>query len=220
MSTIPRSLALALLLTTVTGVAFAQDLAVKPGGSPLPGELADPIRTALVEPSTTVTRGEAAIEIWWAKQLPTKPGASGAPAWAGIADGALVGAVRIAAPLPDIRGVSIKPGVYTLRYAMQPQDGDHMGASPFREFLLVSQAALDTTAEPLGYKGAVALAKKTGSKPHPASLSLDPPAAAAEPGTIVTNEAGHKAVVFRVPVAGGGQLTFGVVLVGLVEHQM
>jgi hypothetical protein len=200
--------------------AGAQDLVVKPGATPPPAELAEPIRALLAEPSITVTRGDVLLEFWWATLLPVKPGASGAPAWASIADGAVVGALRVDKPLPDIRGMSIKPGVYTLRYALQPQDGDHMGASPFREFLLVAPAAIDTAAEPAGYKGAVALAKKTVGKPHPASLSLDPPAASGDPGAIVTNDAGHKAVVFRVPVAGGGQLTFGLILVGRIEHQM
>jgi hypothetical protein len=210
----------ALVLLLSAPLLSAQDLAVTPGGTTLPTELAEPIRAALAEPSTTVTRGDATLEFWWAKSLPAKAGAAAASAWSGVADGSIVGALRIDKPLPDIRGMSIKPGVYTLRYALQPQDGDHMGASPFREFLLVAQAALDTTADPLGYKGAVALAKKTGSKPHPAALSLDPPTTTGQPGALVTNEAGHKAVVFRVPVAGGGQLTFGLVLVGFIEHQM
>lgn len=220
MFTIHRSLAPALLLALVTTVVHAQELAVKPGASPVPSELAEPIRALLAEPSIAVSRGDVLLEFWWATQLPVKPGASGAPAWAGIADGAVVGALRIDTPLPDIRGMSIKPGVYTLRYALQPQDGDHMGASPFREFLLVAPAAIDTAAEPAGYKGAVALAKKTVGKPHPASLSLDPPAASGDPGAIVTNDAGQKAVVVRLPVAGGGQLTFGLILVGRIEHQM
>lgn len=210
----------ALFLCTNATLLHAQELTVKPGGSPVPAELSEAIRTRLAEPSVTVTRGEGNLEFWWAKQLPAKEGASGATGWATVADGALVGALRIDKPLPDIRGMSIKPGVYTLRYALQPQDGDHMGASPFREFLLASQASLDTTADALGYKGAVSLAKKTGRKPHPAALSLDPPTATAEPGAIVTNDAGHKAVVFRVTGPAGQPLTFGLVLVGMIEHQM
>jgi hypothetical protein len=220
MSTNARSLTLALMLAAAAPALYAQELAVKPGGAAVPAELAEPIRALLAEPSTAVSRGEATLEFWWVKQLPTRPEASGPPAWASIAEGALVGALRVDSPLPDIRGMSIKPGVYTLRYALQPQDGDHMGASPYREFLLAAQAVLDTSAEPSGHKGAVALAKKTGRKSHPASLSLDPPGATAEPGAVLTNEAGHKSVVFRVPVSGGGQLTFGLILVGLIEHQM
>ena len=151
--------------------------------------------------------------------LPRKPDATGA-GWPAVAEGAIVGALRLSKPLTDIRGLPIKPGVYTLRYALQPQDGDHMGVSPYREFLLVAPASDDTSAEPAGIRGAISLSKKTAGKSHPSALSLDPPSATGEPGTVVTNDAGHKAVVFRVPVAGGAPLTFGLILVGTVEHQM
>ena len=57
----------------------------------------------------------------------------------------------------------MKPGVYTLRFALQPQNGNHLGVSSNREFLLVCPSALDTTPDPLGYKGTVDLAKQTSS---------------------------------------------------------
>ena len=37
----------------------------------------------------------------------------------------------------------MKAGVYTLRYAIQPKTDDHFGVSPFRNFLLLSPAAVD-----------------------------------------------------------------------------
>jgi hypothetical protein len=144
------------------------------------------------------------------------------PSWTNVPDGALVGTVRLSAPMSDIRGVSMKPGVYTLRFARQPQNGDHMGVSPFREFLLVAPAADDQAAEAVGYKGAVALAKKTIGKSHPAALSLDPPSADGVAGRVVTNEAGHKGVTFTLPVAvqgkPSGALSFGLILVGRYDH--
>jgi len=212
---------IAVVVSLALGVVSlrAQDLSVAKGTAPAPQELAEPVRALLADGATTVTRGDNTLEFWWVKSLAPKPEAAAASAWSAVAEGSVVGALRVAKPFTDIRGGSIKPGVYTLRYALQPQDGDHMGVSPFREFLLVAPAADDVTAEPLGHKGAVTLAKKTIGKSHPAALSLDPPAATAEPGTVVTNDAGHKAVVFRVPAAGGN-LTFGLILVGTIEHQV
>ena len=67
----------------------------------------------------------------------------------------------------DIRGYTVRPGVYTLRFALQPQNGDHMGISPNREFLLPAPAADDLTLDPVGYDGAVALARKTSRRAHP-----------------------------------------------------
>lgn len=207
------------------GVARAQELSVKAGPTAAaPTEIAEPVRALLGDASVTVARGANMLEFWWVKALPLESAPSGTPAWSNVADGSIVGALRIAKPLTDIRGLPIKPGVYTLRYTLQPQDGDHMGVSPYREFLLVAPAAEDMSAAPAGYKGAVALAKKTFGKSHPAALSLDPPASTATPGSIVTNDAGHTSVVFSVPAAAGGaskgSLTFGLMLVGTIEHQM
>ena len=214
-----RRALLALLLLLASVPARAQDLSVAPGAGAPPSELAEPVRGLLGDAGQRVTRGADTLDVWWVKALPRKADATGT-GWSAIAEGAIVGALRLSKPLTDIRGLLIKPGVYTLRYALQPQDGDHMGVSPFREFLLVAPASDDTSAEPVGIKGAISLAKKTSGKSHPSALSLDPPSATAEPGTVVTNDAGHKAVVFRVPVAGGSPLTFGLILVGTIEHQM
>jgi hypothetical protein len=176
---------------------------------------------AVLAPSAIpVTRGANTLEFWWVKELATKAD-GGNDAWGSVPDGALVGAVRLAKAMTDIRGLPVKPGVYTLRFALQPQDGDHTGVSPFREFLLLAPAAEDLSPDPVGQKEAIKLSKKTAGRSHPSALSLDPPAATGEPGTVVTNDAGHKAAVFRVPRTGGrAPLTFGLILVGTIEHQM
>jgi hypothetical protein len=216
----PRFLAPLLLALAVAGSARAQDLSVAAAtDTPPPSELAAAVSALLASNAVPVTRGENTLEFWWVKDLPRKADGSG-DAWSSVPDGALVGAVRLANAMTDIRGLAVKPGVYTLRFALQPQDGDHTGVSPYREFLLLAPAGADVSPDPLGYKGAVALSKKTTGRSHPSTLSLDPPSATAEPGTVVTNEAGHKAVVFRVPASGGRSITFGLILVGTIEHQM
>ena len=93
-----------------------------------------------------------------------------------------------------------------------------MGISPNREFLLPAPAAEDQTADPLGYDGAVALAKKTSRRAHPAAISIDPPAAAAEPLSATTNDLGHQIVVVRVPTSAGAPVTFGILVTGTIEH--
>ena len=167
-------------------------------------------------------RGDNRLDFWWLQSLPLDTAPTGQPSWSNVPDGALVGAVRIEKGITDIRGVPVKAGVYTLRFALQPQNGDHMGVSPFREFLLVSPAADDQTPDPAGYKGAVALAKKTVGKSHPAALALDPPMASEPAGTVTTNDDGHKGVVFTVQAMlqgkAAGALSFGVTLVGQYEH--
>ena len=127
-----------------------------------------------------MTLGEATIEIWWANGVAaTAPG----PGWSNVESGTLVGAMRVTGSFKEIRGKVVKPGVYTLRYGQQPQNGDHLGISPFREFLLLSPAAVDRDPKVLGFDGAVAVSKQTIGTSHPASLSLDPPEDA--PGAVL-----------------------------------
>ena len=184
----------------------------------LPAELAPPIATALSPDVVTVTVGTTKLEFWWVKSLALRGGASGAPSWSGVPDGSLVGALRLGANWTDIRGYTVRPGVYTLRFALQPQNGDHLGISPNREFLLPAPAADDVTVDPVGYDGAVALAKKSSRRAHPASISIDPPGSAAKPLSAATNDLGHQAVVVSVATSAGTPLTFGVVVQGTIDH--
>jgi hypothetical protein len=193
-------------------------LVVAAHAEPAPAELAEPVRAAVAPGGLQASVGGATLQFWWVHAV--ERGSSGVPdsPWAQVAEGTLVGALRVsAAPLRDIRGRVIKPGVYTLRYAVQPANGDHMGVSPYREFLLVAPAASDTGVAGVGHEKAVDLARQTIGSSHPAVLSIDPPRASEAPLAIHTNAAGHQAVIVEVPVAGGGSLRFGLVLVGKIE---
>jgi hypothetical protein len=184
----------------------------------LPPELAAPVAAALATDVVTVTVGTAKLEFWWAKSVALRAGGSGTPSWTDVPDGSLVGALRLGADWRDIRGYTIRAGVYTLRFALQPQNGDHMGISPNRDFLLPSPAEDDLAADPVGYEGAVALAKKSSRRAHPAAVSIDPPASVAKPLSATTNDLGHKVVIVSVPTSAGQPLTFGIVVEGSIDN--
>lgn len=211
--------AVAVTALTPAAALTGQELASAREVLAAPEPLAEPIREKLSSDVVVVTRGTSRLEFWWTRGLPLS---TDTPDWTQVPAGALLGALRLVDPLPDIRGHTIPPGVYTLRFALQPQDGDHMGVSPYRQFLIVSPAADDRTPEPLGLDGAVDLGKKTQNRSHPAVLSIDPPASGETPGSIVRTEEGHTAVVHSVPVvrdgAPAGALTFGLIIVGRIEH--
>ena len=163
-----------------------------------------------------VTSGATTLEFWWVKSLPVAGG--GPAAWSQVAEGALVGVVRVTGAFKEIRGKAVNPGVYTLRFGLQPQNGDHLGASPFREFLLLSPASADTDPKPLGLDGTAAISKQTIGSSHPAALSLDPPVSSAPPLSSYTSELDHKGLTFQVSTAPAGVLKFGLILVGVIEH--
>ena len=63
-----------------------------------------------------------------------------------IPEGALIGLARFPDNGSDYREQHIPAGVYTLRYGLHPEDGDHMGVAPSRDFVLLTPAAADTEA--------------------------------------------------------------------------
>ena len=191
------------VFVVVIGVLWAVCLRASTPQSPtittaavsIPPELAPPVAAALSSDVVTVTTGTTKLEFWWVKTLPLREGAKGAPSWSDVPDGSLVGALRLGADWSDIRGFTVRPGVYTLRFALQPQNGDHLGISPNREFLLPAPAADDLTPNPIGYDGAVALARKTSRRAHPGSISIDPPTSPGRPLSAATNDLGHQIVI-------------------------
>jgi len=112
----------------------------------------------------------------------------------------------------DIRGRVMKAGVYTLRYGIQPKTDDHFGVSPFRNFLLLSPAAIDTDPAARDHDGTVELSAQTLGGKHPAVLSIDPPAAKDAPLAVYTTDLGHKSLIVEV-----GKLKFGIVLIGRIR---
>ena len=209
------------IVLVLSHTAAAQGLAAAKLAEPVPNEVATPLKALLATSGTRVTVGDKTVDFWLVQALPLQAGASGAANWTQVPEGSLVGAVRLSAPFQDIRGRTIKAGVYTLRYGIQPANGDHLGASPFRDFLLLGPAALDTQEAPLGHDGVVDLSKASTGISHPGILSLDPPTAAGEPLRVVANAEGHKAIILEVPVSVGGKTTgalrFGVILIGRID---
>ncbi len=88
----------------------------------------------------------------------------------------LVGAVNFPKGAKDFRGQSIKPGVYTLRCALLPADGNHMGVSPDRDYLLLVPAADDPgPSTALKFGELVKLSARASGTNHPAVFSLVTP---------------------------------------------
>lgn len=161
--------------------AFAQYKA-GPAGAP-PAEVAPAIAQALQKSGAKITNnGAAYCDIWFRADQPT--GAKSTEdnvTLPFIPQGALLGVIRFNSSGADRRGQTIKAGVYTLRYGIMPVNGDHQGAAPQRDFLLMVPAAddKDLNATP-NFDTLVAMSRKASGTPHPAVLSFwkadtDPP---------------------------------------------
>jgi hypothetical protein len=221
----PR-IAVSLLLSVLSFVHLAAQgnasLTAAPHAAPVPAGLAAPVAARFGKSGVrvTVAKGPVTLDFWFVESLPMKAG-SAATSWDDVEEGALVGAVNISTDYRDIRAKILKPGLYTLRYGIQPDNGDHLGVSPFRAFLLLSPAAQDKDPKPAGHDGTIELSKASIGGSHPGVWSIDPPVATATALSLHKTSLGHQAIVMEVPIARDGKpagtLKFGIVLIGSIE---
>jgi hypothetical protein len=153
--------------------AFGQYTA-GPAGAP-PAEVASAISQALQKAGTKISNnGAAYCEIWFRAEKPSGTKSSEENVTLPqVPPGALLGVIRFDGKGADRRGQTIKAGVYTLRYGIMPVNGDHQGAAPQRDFLLMTPAAddQDLNATP-AFEALVAMSRKASGTPHPAVLSF------------------------------------------------
>ena len=141
----------------------------------------------LIDPAGHQINGEdgAIVELWLLKSLPIKANfKSGALQLYPFTPGQLLGAMRVpkGAEYSDFRGQEIAAGTYTLRYGLQPEDGNHLGTSDIADFILALPAKIDT--KPATIEDFYELSERSGKaagSTHPAIFSLlDPKAAGKE----------------------------------------
>lgn len=155
--------------------ASAADLSVARLDQPAPTEGVDAaITETLATTGYKITSGKRTVaEIWpcraWTTKADFKPTVSiGYP----FESGQLMGLIRYPRKGGDFRGQEIPAGLYTLRYALQPVDGNHVGTSETRDFLLLLPVADDASAETLKVESLHKISKKSAGGTHPTMLSL------------------------------------------------
>jgi len=164
-------LVLSLLLAAST--VFGQYTSAPAGAAP--SELSAGISAVLQKDGTKIMNGGKVIcEIWLRTTTPNGPkSAEDSVSLPNIPQGTLLGAIRFPAKGADRRGNPIAPGVYTLRYSNFPQNGDHQGVAPQRDFMLISKAAEDQDANATpSFKELVATSEKATGIPHPGVFSF------------------------------------------------
>lgn len=207
-----------LVVVGYAATAAAADYKIEKAGAP-PEELSPAVRETLAAEGVRVMGPEGLLcEIWLRKAVPTRSsvGMELGIAYPQLAEGTLVGAVRFLAEAKDFRRLSVKPGVYTMRYALHPTDGNHMGVAAQRDFLLLAPAAADTNPAGITYNETVALSRKASGTNHPSIWSLEPaPEEVAEPKLLHKEDEDHW--VLELPVQmqpeGGAASTHTMALV-------
>ncbi|HEY7544886.1 MAG TPA: hypothetical protein VID27_08390, partial [Blastocatellia bacterium] len=134
-----------LLLITPFSVS-ALSAKLEPIGAFADAAASDSLKGAIEEKGYRVLMDDGSVvcELWLRKTLPAsaKRDVSGA-IYTEIPDSALIGVISFPKGGGDFRGQGIKAGAYTLRYALHPIDGNHLGISPVRDFLVMIPVAED-----------------------------------------------------------------------------
>jgi hypothetical protein len=144
-------LSLLFLLSTFTNECFSQESwKVEVLKQPPPEAVAPEIRSVLGDQGFRILdeQGKTHAEIWLRRAIPSsdKPGEpKGAVQFPFLKEGELLGSLQFATEGHDYRDQSITKGVYTMRYGLQPVNGDHLGVSTYRDYSLLLPASKDRT---------------------------------------------------------------------------
>jgi hypothetical protein len=177
-----------------------------------PAALSAAIKAELCPVGFRVTDGQGKpyLDLWLRRATPAtgKPaGPSGTIQFPVLAEGVLVGAIRYETDGQDFRDQAINPGVYTIRFGLQPQNGAHLGKSPFRDYFLLLPAARDTSPDVLAKKPLDERSAEAAGTTHPACLELlaaTEPTKADDPKMVQDQEKNTWALAVPVPLAVKG----------------
>jgi hypothetical protein len=164
-------------------------------------------------------KGTPLVEIWFCKRVAIEATAAqieNGLTYAEVPVSTVLGAVRFGQAWHDYRKQKIAPGVYTLRIARQPGDGDHKGTAPTTDFCILCPAADDKKPDLMEAKALQDLSLTVGDN-HPGVVLLFPGKDAGKVPKLVTKNKDHSVLLVEVPAQAGDKkatLRVGLTLVG------
>jgi hypothetical protein len=155
-------------------------------------------------------QGRNFVDLWLRKTIPgsEKPSApKGAVQFPFLADGEMLGVLEFATEGHDYRDQPIAKGVYTMRYGLQPVNGDHLGVSTYRDYVLLLPVAKDKSLALPARKQLEERSAESAGTSHPASflMLMAPPGSKAEPSVIHDAEKNTWSVVLPLSLQVKGQ---------------
>jgi hypothetical protein len=166
----------------------------------------------------TLSDGSVGCDIWLRSGVPAGKTEAPGAIYTMLGESSLIGVITFPKATSDFRGQSVKAGTYTMRYALHPSDGNHLGISPVRDFLVLIPVSVDQNADAqYKFEELVKMSAKASGTNHPAVISLLPPESKAAP-TLVENEHGHVIFVTRIKSQSGADLPIAFVVKGVAEQ--
>ncbi len=212
------SCCLVLLVLYPTQAAQAEDFSLETNES-LPEAVGEPLKSVLNPAGVRVLNGQGKTwcEVWVRREIAD----SGQPAspeavYPGFHSGVLIGLMRFPDSGADFRGLPVGKGTYTMRYGVIPQDGNHVGAAPIVDFVLLIPLSEDTRAPDahLTSEELVELSKKASGTHHPTVINLAFPPDSIERPLLEKDDSDHWILSLPLGQESGGQLPLSVIVHG------
>ena len=212
-----RRTTVAVCLLVIACLCAAQTGRVETLGPPTDASIPESVRSLLDTTGHRIVLDDdsVACEIWLRKSVPSQ-GKKEMPEvlYPELAESTLVGVISFPHPATDYRGQPIKPGAYTLRYELMPEDGNHLGVAPNRDFVLLIPVASDPDPNAtFKFDELVSLSRKATGTRHPGPLSLAQASGATVP-TLSKDEEEHWIFSTVLKLASGKDLPFALVIKG------
>ena len=140
-----------------------------------PETVAEKVRAAVAEKGLRITdpAGKPYADVWLARALKTQKAQDKLGVDYGhVPDGTLLAVIRFHERTGDFRGKTFPAGTFTCRKATMPEDGNHLGVAPTKDFALLCRGEDDTTADVVELEKVVELSQKASKRKHPATLYL------------------------------------------------
>ena len=166
-----------LLFLVPSGLSAQEAYTVKELKQPAPTTVAPEISAVLNPVGYQILnpQGKPFAEIWLRKSVPAsaKPaGAKGVIQFPFLAESELLGVIHLVTEAHDYRDQTVAAGDYTLRYGLQPVNGDHLGVSPFRDYSLLLPIAKDKNVAILPRKQLETQSSESTGSSHPGILFM------------------------------------------------
>lgn len=170
-----RMLPAVFIAVCLAGPSLGDELRVEPLKEAPPADaLSKEVAGALSSTGLRVTEDDETVcDIWLAEQWSVKPDFQPTlQVLYPFEPGQFIGVMRLPGKFSDFRDQTISKGVYTLRYAQQPVDGNHVGTSPTRDFLVLVAADKDKKVAQMKYDELASLSAEAAESTHPALLCM------------------------------------------------
>jgi hypothetical protein len=163
----------------ISSVAAGQEYSAEAiASAPAAEGASEEILQRIADQGVRVQRGSRTVcEIWFCKQLPIDSGFEPSETQLyPFQPGQLIGMLYFPRRGAEFRDQAISSGWYTLRFGLQPVDGNHVGTSPTRDFLLLVDVDQDELADNWKDEDLNTASAEAAGSSHPAMLCLQRPA--------------------------------------------